>query len=118
MQRSLSDLTSVVACVTVIDLSTFWNNLYSVEDVSDRDADGRRITDEGEELSIAELLVEQVEFSNLILLNKMDLVDESATKSVEELVKRLRPDTSILRTTHSESSLTDILKTTPISFDR
>ncbi|WP_101298071.1 CobW family GTP-binding protein [Halegenticoccus soli] len=51
---------------------------------------------------LSDLLVEQVEFSNLVLLNKCDLVSADELEAVEELVRTLRPDAEIVRTTFSE----------------
>ena len=51
-------------CVTVIDASEFHNNLESMK--SSEEAGG----------TIAELMMQQVEFSNVVVLNKEDLVSE------------------------------------------
>lgn len=51
-------------CVTVVDSAEFYNNLASM-----------KLYEQGESLgTIAELMMEQVEFSNVIVLNKQDLV--------------------------------------------
>ena len=53
-------------CVTVVDAAEFYNNLESM-----------KVYEEGETRgTIAELMMEQVEFSNVVVLNKEDLVSQ------------------------------------------
>eukprot|EP00957_Ditylum_brightwellii_P013926 1050865-Ditylum_brightwellii.AAC.1 len=67
--------------------------------------------EEGEK-SIANLLMEQVEFANVILLNKADLV-ESAEQldKTKELIKILNPEAKIVTTKFSKIDLNEILNT-------
>lgn len=61
--------------VTVVDCFNFFNNLYSIEKVLETVTKG----DETEEVEIplSQLLIDQIEFANVIVLNKTDLVEEA-----------------------------------------
>lgn len=58
--------------------------------------------DEESERPLTELLIDQVEFCDLLLLNKTDLVEEGKLDEIEAIVERLQPRAEIVRTTHSE----------------
>ena len=60
----LAEVARLDTCVTVVDAAEFYNNL-----------DSMKVYEEGEiKGTIAELMMEQVEFSNVVVLNKEDLV--------------------------------------------
>ena len=82
------------ALVTVVDAGLFYDTFGSDE------VPERRGTEEGdgETRPLSDLLVEQVEFSNLVVLNKRDLVSAAELERVAELVGALRPDAEIVRT--------------------
>lgn len=51
---------------------------------------------------LTELLIDQIEFCDLLLLNKTDLVDEEKLAEIKAVVERLQPRAEIVRTTYSE----------------
>jgi G3E family GTPase len=65
-----------------------------------------------------DLLVEQVEFANVIILNKMDRIAPSHVGAVEAIIRKLNPDAKIIRSEFSRVSPAEILDTkrfSPIS---
>ena len=60
---------------------------------------------DGDARSIADLLVDQVEFADVLLLNKTDLVSEGAAGAVETALRRLNPTARLLRTVRGEVDL-------------
>lgn len=102
-------------CVTVIDSFEFLHMIQSTEKFIERFLSERTSTvgegDAEETKHIAQLLVEQVEFANVILLNKMDLVDAATREEVLQLVRTLNPKAKVIPTTHSKVSLDEILDT-------
>lgn len=58
---------------------------------------------------LSDLLVEQVEFANVVLCNKADLVTDDEMAVVEDIVRSLRPDAKVIRTTHSAADLDEII---------
>ncbi|WP_229675896.1 GTP-binding protein [Hoyosella rhizosphaerae] len=103
----LGDIAHLDTMVTVVDASTFLPELARGEKLAQRDLEAG----EGDERSISDLLVDQVEFANVILINKADLVTESMLGVVEATVKRLNPHATILRTTRGAVSLDAVLNT-------
>ncbi|KAL7545921.1 hypothetical protein ACHAWF_015075 [Thalassiosira exigua] len=89
----LSEYARLDTCVTVLDSFNFAGILGSVESEADREkffGDEGGDTEESDE-SIVQLLIDQIEFADIILLNKIDLLkrDDKGT-SVEDQVKAIR----------------------------
>lgn len=103
----LSSLARLDTLVTVVDACTFLPELARGEALTDRDMAAA----EGDGRNIADLLVDQVEFADVILLNKTDLVSEKTTAMVESVVRRLNPSAVITRTTHGVVPLETVLCT-------
>lgn len=103
-------------CVTVVDAHMFLPQMASLEQFGDRFEDGLdKSTPEGlkeGEKSIANLLMEQVEFANVILLNKTDLVDSAEQlEKTKEAIRTLNPNAKIINTEYSKINLKEILHT-------
>ena len=64
---------------------------------------------DGERRPLSDLLVEQVEFADVVVLNKTDLVDDAERERVERVVRTLRPDARILATTYGDVAIDDVL---------
>ncbi len=62
----------------------------------------RETPPDAEDRPLSDLLVEQLEFSNVVLLNKADLLDADDLDRLETIVEALQPDAEIHRTTFSE----------------
>ena len=56
-------------------------------------------SDQEEEEDIINLVMEQIEFSNIIILNKCDLLTEAEEDRVEQVIKTLSPDAELIKTT-------------------
>jgi len=82
--------------VTVLDSYGFWKEfdagatLPAGADASD------------DERPLSEVLVESVEFCDVLLLNKCDMVPDDTLSEIEAVVRELQPRAEIVRTTHSE----------------
>jgi len=85
----------VSSVVSVVDARQF-HDAFGDEGVATR----RGETDDGTR-PLSDLLVEGVEFANLVVLNKTDLVTPDELDAVEEMVRALRPDAEVVRTEHS-----------------
>ncbi|KAL3931453.1 MAG: hypothetical protein SGARI_004203, partial [Bacillariaceae sp.] len=102
--------------VTVVDAHMFLPMMTTLERFSDKFEDGLdKSTPEGEkegEKSISNLLIEQVEFADVILLNKTDLVDsEEQLEKTKKLIKSLNPNAKLFNTKYSKIDLKHILNT-------
>ncbi len=71
-----------------------------------------------EEADISQLLVEQIEFCNLILLNKTDLLSEEETARIEAIIRALQPSARIVKTCFTDVPSKDILNVGLFDFTR
>lgn len=104
---SLGGIASLDAMVTVVDASTFLGELARGQRLRDRDLEAG----EGDERSISDLLVDQVEFADILLLNKTDLISTRAVGTVEATLRRLNPAAKLIRTSHGVVELSEVLGT-------
>ena len=61
--------------------------------------------------TIAELMMEQVEFSNVVILNKQDLVTEDQQANIVDRISLLNPKAKILKSCQSKINVMEILNT-------
>lgn len=104
---SLGSVARLDTMVTVVDASTFLRELARGEELAARDL----AANDGDVRTIADLLVDQVEFADVILLNKTDLVSEAACATVAAVLRRLNPSANIVRTDHGRVPLSEVLDT-------
>lgn len=104
---SLGQLARLDTLVTVVDASTFLTEIARGEALADRDMSAG----EGDARSISDLLVDQVEFADVILLNKTDLISAATLGTVETLVRRLNPTAKLIRTDHGVVDISEVLDT-------
>lgn len=111
---SLGKLARLDTMVTVVDAFNFLNDFDSTEDLKDRG----ETSSEEDERTIVDLLTDQVEFADVILLNKTDLVDKEQLKDVETIIKALNPTADLIHTQNSKTPLNKILNTERFDFDQ
>ena len=111
------DLTSICrldTMVTVVDANRFVNDIHSEDLLVDRNQ-GADVIDER---SIADLLIDQVEFCDVLVLNKTDLVTNEALDKLEHILRTLQPDAKIIKTTQSQVDINDVLDTGRFDFEK
>lgn len=110
--KMLWNVARLDTCVTVIDANEFPRHLSSLQRFKDEFKDGLGEEPDAEgEKSIANLLIEQVEFANVILLNKTDLVSEQDRQATTEMIRTLNPKATIVPTKFGVIDLKYILNT-------
>ncbi len=90
------DLTAICrldTMVTVVDANRFVHDINSEDLLMDRD----QSVDETDERSIADLLIDQVEFCDVLIINKIDLISEEELAKLEKMLSALQPTAKILR---------------------
>ena len=112
--QSLSDFAKLDTMVTVVDALNFFDNLDSLELLKDR---GESLGEE-DDRSIVDLLVEQVEFANVILLNKSSEVKPEHLKKIKGVIKALNTEAKIIETNYSDVNLSDVLNTELFDFEK
>lgn len=112
--KSLQDLSRLDTMVTVVDCFNFLKDFEESQSLKDREL----AINEGDERSICDLLVDQIEFANVILLNKTDLISKDDLKRLYAIIRQLNPNASILRSCFGKIPLKAILDTESFQFDR
>ncbi len=100
--------------VTVVDAHRFWHDFQSGESLLERkeaigELDGR---------DVADLLIDQIEFCDVLVLNKCDLVSIAEVERLERILRALQPEAKIIRTVNGEIDPAEILNTGRFDFER
>ena len=111
---SLSSLARLDTMVTVVDAKNFMEEYNQADDLRDRDL----ALGEEDDRIISDLLVDQVEFANVIVLNKLDLVTAEEASELEAILYHLNPEAEIIRSTHGQIDLDKIFHTRLFDFDK
>lgn len=111
---SLSNVAKLDTMVTVVDALNFLKDYEGAEDLKDRQLE----LGEDDERSIAHLLVDQIEFADVILLNKIDLVTKEQIKQLYGIIRSLNSDAKIIETQKSQVKLDQILETNLFDFEK
>ncbi len=110
----LTQFTRLDTMVTVVDAFNFFKDFSSTDTILDRD-----MTDDAEDQrTIVNLLTDQVEFANIILLNKIDLVKDEQIRLLEGMLVKLNPEARIIRTTYGKVDPRLILNTKLFDYDK
>ena len=98
------------------------DNIVAVVDVlrlADEFAGGEKLLDENlEEEDIANLLIQQIEFCNTIILNKVDALNKHDLEHVKAVVKALQPTAKMIETNYGKVDMKDILDTKQFDFNK
>ena len=105
--QSLGDIAEIDTMVTVVDAPNFLHNYHSVESLEDR---GQAV-EEGDVRTIVDLLTDQIDFANVILVNKTDMVSKQQLTEVHGMVRALNPKAKIFDTQESEIQLDAVVGT-------
>ena len=109
----LSKFSYIDTMVTVVDCFNFFNDFGTNELLVDR-----KLTDmEGDHRTIVNLLTDQIEFANVIILNKTDLVDNKTVGLLEASIHKLNPGAKIIRSNFSKVAPKEILNTKLFDFE-
>ena len=104
---SLGDVAKIDTMVTVVDAANLLNDYSSSDFLSDR---GESLG-EDDVRPLVQLLVEQIEFSDVLILNKTDAVSEDQLIIIRKLLRALNADAKIIESSFSKVDLTDVMGT-------
>lgn len=110
----LSDVARLDTMVTVVDAFNLAGDLASLESLKAR----RLQRDEADERSVADLLVDQIEFADVVVLNKLDLVDNQRAHEIARILLALNPDARFVPAEFGRAPLDSILNTGLFNFER
>ena len=111
---SLSDVARLDTMVTVVDAANFADDVLTGQDLADRgeslgEDDGRTVSD---------LLTDQVEFADVLLLNKTDLISAAEGERLVHGLRQLNREARILTAEHGNVPLEEVLGTGRFDFER
>ena len=106
-EQSLSDVSRLDTMVTVVDAANLIRNYSSTDFLKDKG----EVAGEADERTLVDLLVEQIEFANVILLNKVDLVSEKELKIIRAVIRGLNAKAKIIETNHSKVAMNEVMNT-------
>lgn len=112
--KSLSEYAKLDTMVTVVDAAAFMSDFQSTDTLKDRD----EALSEEDERSLGNLLVEQIEFSNVIIINKTDLVSAEELTKLKHVLIKLNPEAQIIETQRGKVELDRILNTGTFDFEK
>ncbi len=105
--ESLNDLAQLDTMVTVVDARNFLEDYHSTDDLQAREMG---VTDE-DGRTIAHLLTDQIEFANVILINKTDEVSADELNEIGGIIQALNPKAKVHHTQQSQVPLAAVLDT-------
>jgi len=110
----LSKISQLDTMVTVVDCFNFIKDYSSLETLQQSGASDM----EGDSRTIVNLLTEQIEFANVIILNKTDLVSNHDVDMLKSLIRKLNSDAEIINSIYGKVPLNNILNTGLFDFDK
>ena len=111
---SLSDVADLDTMVTVVDAVNFLKDYEEAKFLQDA---GESLG-EDDERSVADLLVDQVEFADIILISKTDLASSSDIERLTAILKTLNTDAKIVPISEGKVNIDEVLSTGLFDFDR
>ena len=109
----MSDVSRLDTMVTVVDAANLIKNYSSTDFLKDR---GESIG-ENDDRTLVDLLVEQIEFANIIILNKIDLATSDEIKVVKGIIRGLNVKAKIIETTLSKVNIEEVMDTQLFNID-
>jgi G3E family GTPase len=110
---ALSEIAELDTMVTVVDCANFLADLQMSKDLQSL---GQAVS-EVDTRTVADLLMDQVEFANVIVLNKTDAVDDATVLKIEALIEQLNPYAMKLRSEFGKIEPLGILGTGRFDFE-
>jgi len=99
--------------VTVVDAYNFLDQFSSDKTLNEI----KMWVDENDIRPLVNLIVEQIEFCNIIILNKVDLVTKEELNYIKWIIRWLQADAKIIETVNSEVDIKEIIDTWLFDYD-
>lgn len=112
--ESLSHIARLDTMVTVVDA---WNFLKDYESEDSIQSRGESLGEE-DERCVVDLLIEQIEFCDVLILNKTDLIDELQRERLIAIIRSLNPMAKIIHAQYGVVPLDQVLDTGLFDFDK
>ena len=110
----LSRFSYIDTMVTVVDAFNFLKDFSSSDYLTTRSLTNI----DGDDRTIVNLLTDQIEFCNVIIINKIDLISGTQLEELEAIIKKLNPEAIIVPAAHSQVPLEQILNTNLFDYEK
>ena len=112
--ESLSDVSRLDTMVTVVDAVNLLRDFSSHDFLADR---GETLGEE-DDRTLVHLLTDQIEFADVVILNKVSDAGPESTDAARKIIRSLNADAKIIETDHSEVAADEILDTGLFDFEK
>ena len=110
----LSQFSYIDTMVTVVDAFNFLKDFSSPDHLV-----SRALTNiDGDDRTIVNLLTDQIEFANIIIINKLDLVTQDALEELKTIIHSLNPEAQIITSSHSKINIKDVINTRLFDYEK
>ncbi|KAI0842320.1 putative cobalamin synthesis protein [Hypoxylon sp. FL0890] len=110
----LSKIARLDTCVTLVDAVNFMQDFATADFLVDRQTD----VPQEDDRNISDLQVDQLEFADVVCINKCDLVSKEEVNRIKGVVKKLNPSAKVISTVKSRLDLTEIIDTRLFSYEK
>lgn len=110
----LSRFSYIDNMLTVVDAYNFLKDFSSSDYLTTRDLSNI----EGDDRTIVNLLTDQIEFANVIILNKVDLVTEDQLDELRAIIGKLNPEARIINAENSNVELENVINTGLFDYEK
>lgn len=111
---SLGQVARLDTMVTVVDAANFLHDYQEADALQDR---GESLGEE-DERTVTDLLIDQIEFADVIILNKCDLVSAEESGKIQAILKALNPGAQTILATRAQVPLERVLDTQLFDYDQ
>jgi len=112
--ESLDDVSHLDTMVTVVDAVNLLRDYASADFLRDR---GESLGD-GDNRALVDLLVDQIEFADVILLNKVDTATPEQIDAARRIIRSLNPDADVIETSQSRVPLDRVMSTGRFNYEK
>ncbi len=112
--ESLGDVARLDTMVTVVDAANLLADYASSAFLRDR---GQSLADD-DARTLVDLLVDQIEFADVVILNKIDAAAPDKIEAARKIIRALNPDADVIETTMSRVDLGRVLDTGRFNYEK
>jgi G3E family GTPase len=109
----LSQFCRLDCMITVVDANRFWHDYASGESLLDR----QQAVGNDDTRDVVDLLIGQIEFCDVLVLNKCDKVDPDELGELEQVLRKLQPRAKLIRTEYGKLDPAEVLNTGLFDFE-
>ncbi|KIX92441.1 uncharacterized protein Z520_11916 [Fonsecaea multimorphosa CBS 102226] len=113
----LHKFTRLDTLVTMVDAFNFFNNFSTTDFITERWGGEADVAPE-DERTVTDLMVDQIEFANTVIINKVDCVDEDTRLRIHGVIKKLNPLAKIIESKFAKVDIGEVLATSVFDFEK